>query len=165
MSLLENRDELSDQDILDAIDELVLAEGRELRLSLRAKEEFRRELFCSVRKLDVIQELVDDPSVTEIMVNGYRNIFVEKSGKIRKWEKDFSSEERLWDVIQQIAGRCNRVVNEETPILRLPLHTVGTAHHAQPGTANQCLRQENDAIPYAGCLLNFRTANTAIRPF
>lgn len=117
MSLLENRDELSDQDILDAIDELVLAEGRELRLSLRAKEEFRRELFCSVRKLDVIQELVDDPSVTEIMVNGYRNIFVEKSGKIRKWEKAFSSEERLWDVIQQIAGRCNRVVNEETPIL------------------------------------------------
>ena len=103
--------------ILDAIDELVLAEGRELRLSLRAKEEFRRELFCSVRKLDVIQELVDDPSVTEIMVNGYRNIFVEKSGKIRKWEKAFSSEERLWDVIQQIAGRCNRVVNEETPIL------------------------------------------------
>lgn len=117
MSLLENRDELSDQDILDAIDELVLAEGRELRLSLRAKEEFRRELFCSVRKLDVLQELVDDPSVTEIMVNGYRNIFVEKSGKIRKWEKAFSSEERLWDVIQQIAGRCNRVVNEETPIL------------------------------------------------
>ena len=117
MSLLENRDELSDQDILDTIDELVLAEGRELRLSLRAKEEFRRELFCSVRKLDVIQELVDDPSVTEIMVNGYRNIFVEKSGKIRKWEKAFSSEERLWDVIQQIAGRCNRVVNEETPIL------------------------------------------------
>ena len=117
MSLLENRDELSDQDILDAIDELVLAEGRELRLSLRAKEEFRRELFCSVRKLDVIQELVDDPSVTEIMVNGYRNIFEEKSGKIRKWEKAFSSEERLWDVIQQIAGRCNRVVNEETPIL------------------------------------------------
>ena len=117
MSLLENRDELSDQDILDAIDELVLAEGRELRLSLRAKEEFRRELFCSVRKLDMLQELVDDPSVTEIMVNGYRNIFVEKSGKIRKWEKAFSSEERLWDVIQQIAGRCNRVVNEETPIL------------------------------------------------
>lgn len=117
LSLLENRDELSDQDILDTIDELVLAEGRELRLSLRAKEEFRRELFCSVRKLDVIQELVDDPSVTEIMVNGYRNIFVEKSGKIRKWEKAFSSEERLWDVIQQIAGRCNRVVNEETPIL------------------------------------------------
>lgn len=117
LSLLENRDELSDQDILDAIDELVLAEGRELRLSLRAKEEFRRELFCSVRKLDVLQELVDDPSVTEIMVNGYRNIFVEKSGKIRKWEKAFSSEERLWDVIQQIAGRCNRVVNEETPIL------------------------------------------------
>ena len=77
------------QDILDAIDELVLAEGRELRLSLRAKEEFRRELFCSVRKLDVIQELVDDPSVTEIMVNGYRNIFVEKSGKIRKWRRLF----------------------------------------------------------------------------
>ena len=89
MSLLENRDELSDQDILDAIDELVLAEGRELRLSLRAKEEFRRELFCSVRKLDVIQELVDDPSVTEIMVNGYRNIFVEKKRKNQKMGEGF----------------------------------------------------------------------------
>ena len=66
----------------------------------------------------MIQELVDDPSVTEIMVNGYRNIFVEKKRKkSENGRRPFSSEERLWDVIQQIAGRCNRVVNEETPIL------------------------------------------------
>ena len=117
MPLLEEREELTDQDILEVIDELVLSEGREQRLTLRDKEELRKELFYSVRRLDVLQELIEDPTVTEIMVNGCRNIFVERGGKIRKWEKTFSSEERLWDVIQQIAGRCNRVVNEEMPIV------------------------------------------------
>jgi pilus assembly protein CpaF len=117
MGMLSDRGELTDQDILEVIDGLVLSEAGAQRLSLREKEAVRKELFCSVRRLDVLQELVDDPTVTEIMVNGYRNIFVERGGKIRKWDRSFSSEERLWDVIQQIAGKCNRMVNEERPVL------------------------------------------------
>lgn len=86
-------------------------------LSLKEKVELRQELFCSVRKLDVLQELIDDESVTEIMVNGPDHIFVERGGKLTRWNKVFTSEEKLEDVIQQIVGRCNRVVNESMPIV------------------------------------------------
>ena len=67
--------------------------------------------------LDVLQELAEDPQVTEIMANGCRNIFFEKGGVIRRWDRGFSSPERLEDVIQQIAGRCNRTVNEQMPVM------------------------------------------------
>lgn len=116
MSRLEERGELTDEEILEIIDELVLSRSREFLLTLKEKEGLRKDLFYSVRKLDVLQELVEDNTVTEIMVNGYRDIFVERDGIIRKWEKSFTSEERLQDVIQQIAGKCNRVVNEQIPI-------------------------------------------------
>ena len=99
------------------IDELILTQARELFLSLKEKVELRQELFCSVRKLDVLQELIDDESVTEIMVNGPDHIFVERGGKLTRWNKVFTSEEKLEDVIQQIVGRCNRVVNESMPIV------------------------------------------------
>ena len=116
MSRLEARGELTDEEILEIIDDLVLSRSREFLLTLKEKEGLRKDLFYSVRKLDVLQELVEDNTVTEIMVNGYRDIFVERDGIIRKWEKSFTSEERLQDVIQQIAGKCNRVVNEQIPI-------------------------------------------------
>jgi len=67
--------------------------------------------------LDILQELLDDNSITEIMINGYRNIFVERSGKISKWEKEFQSKEKLEDIAQKIAGKSNRIVNESTPIV------------------------------------------------
>lgn len=70
-----------------------------------------------MRKLDVLQELIEDESVTEIMVNGPDAIFVERAGKLTRWNKTFTSKEKLEDVIQQIVGRCNRVVNESMPIV------------------------------------------------
>ena len=109
--------ELSDQEILDAIDELVLNHMRDSHISLKEKVQLRQELFYSVRKLDVLQELIEDETVTEIMVNGPDSIFVEQGGKVRKWHKSFTSREKLEDVIQQIVGRCNRVVNESMPIV------------------------------------------------
>ena len=113
---LEGRGELKDEEILEEIDDLVPAMGREFLLTLREKEELRKMLFYSVRKLDILQELVEDDSITEIMVNGYRDIFIEREGCLTKWGKSFRSEDRLQDVIQQIAGKCNRVVNEQRPI-------------------------------------------------
>ena len=117
MEQLDVSRELSDDEILGVIDELILTQARELFLSLKEKVELRQELFCSVRKLDVLQELIDDESVTEIMVNGPDHIFVERGGKLTRWNKVFTSEEKLEDVIQQIVGRCNRVVNESMPIV------------------------------------------------
>ena len=86
-------------------------------LSLRQKETLGKEIFASVRELDILQELVDDDTITEIMVNGPREIFVEKKGHIYKTDKQFVSEEKLEDVIQQIVASCNRVVNERMPIV------------------------------------------------
>ena len=117
MGQLDVSRELSDEEILEVIDDLILNQVREEFFSLKEKVDLRQELFCSVRKLDVLQELIEDESVTEIMVNGPDAIFVERAGKLARWNKVFTSREKLEDVIQQIVGRCNRVVNESSPIV------------------------------------------------
>jgi len=117
MERLDLTRELSDEEILDEIDDLILGRMREYGLSLKEKVQLRQELFHSVRKLDVLQELIEDETVTEIMVNGPDAIFVERAGKLKKWDKTFTSGEKLEDVIQQIVGKCNRVVNESMPIV------------------------------------------------
>ena len=117
MERLDLARELSDEEILDEIDDLILGRMREYGLSLKEKVQLRQELFHSVRKLDVLQELIEDETVTEIMVNGPDAIFVERAGKLKKWDKTFTSGEKLEDVIQQIVGKCNRVVNESMPIV------------------------------------------------
>ena len=117
MERLDLARELSDEEILEEIDELILGRMREYCLSLKEKVQLRQELFHSVRKLDVLQELIEDETVTEIMVNGPDAIFVERAGKLTKWDKTFTSGEKLEDVIQQIVGKCNRVVNESMPIV------------------------------------------------
>ena len=117
MEKLDISRELTDREILEEIDALILNRLRESCLSLKEKVELRQELFHSVRKLDVLQGLIEDETVTEIMVNGPEAIFVERGGRLTKWEKSFTSREKLEDVIQQIAGRCNRVINESMPIV------------------------------------------------
>ena len=117
MEQLDVSRELSDDEILEVIDDLILNQTRKEFFSLKEKVELRQELFCSVRKLDVLQELIEDESVTEIMVNGPDAIFVERNGKLTRWNKTFTSREKLEDVIQQIVGRCKRVVNESSPIV------------------------------------------------
>lgn len=117
MEKLDLSRELSDQEILEAIDDLILNHMRDACFSLKDKVQLRQELFYSVRKLDVLQELIEDETVTEIMVNGPDAIFVERGGKLTRWNKSFTSQEKLEDVIQQIVGKCNRVVNESMPIV------------------------------------------------
>lgn len=112
---------LSDDDILGLIDGVILKESREQYIELKEKSALRWELFNSLRRLDVLQELVDDEKITEIMINGAYNIFVEKAGRIYRYEKCFDSEERLLDVVQQIVSRANRIVNESSPIVDVRL--------------------------------------------
>lgn len=108
--------EVRDDRVQDIIDELIMEEGREAYMSLPQKQRVRIELFNSIRGLDILQELLDDDDVTEIMVNGTRGIFVERQGRISKWEKHFFSEEKLQELVQQIVAGCNRIVNESVPI-------------------------------------------------
>ncbi len=108
--------EVRDDRVQDIIDELIMEEGREAYMSLPQKQQVRIELFNSIRGLDILQELLDDDDVTEIMVNGTGGIFVERQGRISKWEKHFFSEEKLQELVQQIVAGCNRIVNESVPI-------------------------------------------------
>ena len=118
--LLESIDysrESSDEEIRELIDEMLVREGREKPLSLSERSRLRRELFHAVRKLDVLQELVDDPQITEIMINGPNKIFIEQNGRLIESELRFDSEEKLQNVIQLIVSDCNRTVNEASPIV------------------------------------------------
>ena len=87
------------------------------RLSLKDRMYLEQRVFNSLRKLDILQDLLEDDRVTEIMVNGPKNVFFEKEGCFYKSVHEFSSEEKLQDVIQQIVGRHNRVVNMSSPIV------------------------------------------------
>ena len=109
--------ELSDEEICDLIGMAVSKEAREIPMTLRQRADLERIIFNSLRKLDILQELVDDKDVTEIMVNGPNEIFYEKAGRIYEFNGHFSSEEKLEDVIQQIVGRHNIVVNQASPIV------------------------------------------------
>ena len=109
--------DVDDEEMLERIDRNILKLCRSKGISMDEKLRLRKELFYSIRKLDVLQILVDDPSVTEIMVNGTDNIFVEKDGRLLRYDLKFESREKLEDVIQQIVSKCNRVVNEASPIV------------------------------------------------
>ena len=109
--------DLEDKELYTYIDEAILQENKSTIISMSQRENYRIEIFNSMKRLDILQELLDDNSITEIMINGYRNIFVERYGKISKWEKEFQSKEKLEDIAQKIAGKSNRIVNESTPIV------------------------------------------------
>ncbi len=109
--------ERSDEEMRELIDELLVKESRELPMALREREQLRRELFDAVRKLDILQELVDDPHITEIMINGPDHVFIERDGRLFRSDMRFESKEKLENVIQQIVAACNRVVNEASPIV------------------------------------------------
>ena len=109
--------EMTDEEIREIVDDALVRNGRELSLTLKDKQELSKELFYAIRRLDILQELTDDPKVTEIMINGKDHIFIERNGRLYRWEKQFSSKEKLEDVIQQIVAKCNRTVNEASPIV------------------------------------------------
>lgn len=127
--------EVSDEEIQELIDKVVLFCGKERHLSLNERCRIKRELFYALRKMDVLQELLEEKSVTEIMVNGTDGIFLEKNGKLSRWEKSFSSKERILDIIQQITGACNRVVNEASPIVDARLENGDRVHVVLPPVA------------------------------
>lgn len=114
--------DISDEEVEDAIDEVILEQSELAAWPVEIRRRLKKELFDSLRRLDILQIFVEDSSVTEIMINGKDKIFVERKGKPEKLDISFESTEKLQDVIQQIVAGCNRVVNEASPIVdaRLP---------------------------------------------
>lgn len=109
--------DLEDEEIWDIISRAASEEVKQKSISLRDRIELEKRVFDSLKRLDVLQELIDDTEVTEIMVNGPDCIFYEKNGCIQQYDGRFSSEEKMQDIIQQIVGRHNRVVNQSSPIV------------------------------------------------
>ncbi len=114
--------EIGDTEVLDLIDEELIRFRGENDLDIASMKTLRQDLFHSIRRLDVLQDLIDRDEITEIMINGPDRIFIEKGGGLTPYQGTFSSKEKLEDVIQQIVSACNRVVNESVPIVdaRLP---------------------------------------------
>ena len=114
---IRNMGVLSDEELLAVIDDCISNEAKRSRMTLYEKIGYRKDLFHAIRGLDILENLLEDPTVTEIMVNGHTNIFIEQAGEIRQYEKTFVSEEKLNDIIQRIVSAANRVVNETTPVV------------------------------------------------
>lgn len=109
--------EQSDEEIMEIIDEVLLEEQLLRLLPVSESHHLRTELFYSLRRLDILQSLIEDQEITEIMINGPGSIFVERAGHLQELDAGFESEEKLQNVIQQIVAGCNRVVNEASPIV------------------------------------------------
>ena len=109
--------EMEDEELSEIIYSVLQEFSEEEYLPLKEQIRLSRRLFHSFRKLDVLQELVEDDSITEIMINGKEHIFVERDGRIVRSDKTFLSQEKLEDVIQQIVGEANRYVSEASPIV------------------------------------------------
>ncbi len=117
MERLEHYRELTDEEIYARIDELLAEKAGTGYVRLSQRRSLRTELFNSVRRLDILQELIDDDGITEIMVNGTEGIFIERGGGLEPWPRRIASKEKLEDIVQRIAARCNRTANEAVSIV------------------------------------------------
>lgn len=135
MERLEKYREIQDEEIYRHIDELILENDTGYHIRLADRTALRRELFNSVRRLDILQELVDDNSVTEIMINGTDGIFIERDGRLKRWDRQFASVTKLEDIVQQIVARCNRIVNESVPIVDARLENGARVNIVMPPVA------------------------------
>lgn len=109
--------DIDDEVIMDRIQEEICEYAKESPLDVDDRIKLQKDLFYSLRKYDVLSKLLEDDDITEIMINGYNHIFIEKDGKVTETEFHFSSREKLDDVIQQIVGANNQVINETTPVV------------------------------------------------
>lgn len=135
MEEIERQRSISDEELRELIDREVEELGNREFLLLKEKLDLRKRLFDSFCRLGILQELVDDPQVTEIMVNGREKIFIEKRGREILWDKCFDSEDQLEDLIQQIVSRVNRMVNVSSPIVDARLEDGSRVHVVLPPIA------------------------------
>lgn len=113
---------LSDDDLHNEIEKVYDRYCKDVYISIDDKVEIVRQVFSSIRGFGLLDTILKDDSITEVMINGPDNIFIEKDGKLCKMEQHFESQRRLEDVIQRIVGLAGREVNQANPIVdtRLP---------------------------------------------
>lgn len=127
---------LDDKEILESIDEKIEnIENNVAPLKLKEKILLRKSIFDSLKNYDILTELLDDKTVNEIMINSYDEIFIDRNGKYQRWDKKFESKEQLENIIQQIVGKINRIVNVSNPIVDARLYDGSRVHVVLPPIA------------------------------
>jgi pilus assembly protein CpaF len=111
------RKDFTDEEIRELITNIVFEKTTNYYLNISEKKEIIDDIFNSMRRLDILQPVIDDKSVTEIMINGFDTIFIEKNGKTYRMDVRFENRRKLEDVIQTIVSKVNRTVNESSPIV------------------------------------------------
>lgn len=109
--------ECSDEEVKEMVDNLLLQEEALRVWEVAKRQQLKQDIFCALRRFDILQVLLEDESVTEIMINGPDTIFVERAGRLERVEEHFESTDKLLNVIQRIVAACNRSVNEASPIV------------------------------------------------
>lgn len=108
---------IEESKIYDTIDDVLSQYCTQNYIPMQERKILKKQIYDALRKLDILQELLEDDSITEIMINGAGNIFIERQGLITRSEESFESEEKLQDIIQQIVSKSNRIINESSPIV------------------------------------------------
>lgn len=132
---LNERREVTDEELYEMIDGCIMEQRRMAYLPLKEKVQLRTGLFNFFRRLDVLQQAMDNPEITEVMINGMEHVFVEEGGRVKPWDYEFESSEQLEDMIQQIVSRVNRVVNVSSPIVDARMHDGSRVHVVLPPIA------------------------------
>ncbi|NBD27667.1 CpaF family protein [Paenibacillus glycinis] len=126
---------ISDEELKAKIEHVVFEWCAQHPLPAGEKVQLVRRLFHAFRGLDLMQPLMDDPTVTEIMINGHEELFVERAGRLTRLPFGFESRERLEDLIQSVVAGVNRVVNESSPIVDARLKDGSRVHIVLPPIA------------------------------
>ncbi|MCI8425981.1 MAG: CpaF family protein [Lachnospira sp.] len=109
--------DIDDKDLRNVIEECVQEESKVYIIPLRQREIIEESVFNAIRRLDILQEILEDDSITEIMINGSKDIFIERNGNLQRWDKHFETTDKLEDVAQKIAALSNKIVNTSIPIV------------------------------------------------
>ena len=117
IEMIDMTHDTDEQELHDIIDQQIVENYNINQLSINERYNIHREIYNSIRGLGVVEELLKDESITEIMINGTKNIFIERDGEISQIDHNYSSPTRLNDVIQQIVGKTNKRVNQANPIV------------------------------------------------
>ncbi len=109
--------DIDDKNLRNVIEECVQEESKVYIIPLRQREVIEESVFNAIRRLDILQEILEDDSITEIMINGSKDIFIERDGSLQRWDKHFETTDKLEDVAQKIAALSNKIVNTSIPIV------------------------------------------------
>ena len=113
---IDDNNECDDYSLLKVIDKCISEYNNGSIISIEERERLLYDIFNSIRKMGILQELLDDDTITEIMVNGSENIFIEQNGHLKKWDKQFKDKDGLDHIARKIAALSDRIVNESVPI-------------------------------------------------